>query len=88
MKYTEKVHAKRLLGMLNKKDPCMCCPKSRNYYPNNGSVWDYTKEDVLACQICHAFIGCRKTYDCPCDKLGKGKAIKRTWLALEEKGYI
>ena len=31
MKYTENVHAKRLLGMLNKKNPCVRCPASKYY---------------------------------------------------------
>ena len=35
MKYTEKIHAKRLLGMLEKKDPCACCASFLGLYPTS-----------------------------------------------------
>ena len=88
MKYTEKIHATRLLGMLNKKNPCMCCPTLPFYgvgdrWVNCRILWDGS-----ACGVCHAFIGgIEEGFACPCD-IGKQEAIKRTWLALEAKGYI
>ena len=82
MKYTEKIHAKRLLGMLKKKDPCTCCPGASHYDWNVAAVSD------TACKVCQSFIGVRVTVTCPCLKLGRKEALKRTWIALEEKGYI
>ena len=88
MKYTEKIHAKRLLGMLNKKDPCMCCPGAWHYKVNGFWIIDGCVNGNGICEICFSFIGCKVSRLCPCHKLGEKKAIKRTWLALEEKGYI
>ena len=73
--------------MLNKKDPCVCCPKEPHY--NSKSLkriyWENLNE---VCDICQHFIGYENTlWKCPCHK-GKKEAIKRTWLALEEKGYM
>ena len=47
--YTEKIHAKRLLKMLEKKNPCMCCPAAKGYNGNNypNVMWENT-----ACIIC------------------------------------
>ena len=85
MKYTEKIHAERLLGILNKKDPCMCCPIFKHY--------NYEKNDMIAgvstigsCDICKRFVDSKK--GCPCVYFGAKEAIKQTWLALEAKGYI
>ena len=89
MKYTEKIHAKRLLGMLNKKDPCLCCPAGYRYgVKGNDMVW--RNWDGNQCYICRDFIGSNKIL-CPCSEdriFGKKEAIKRTWLALEAKGYL
>ena len=100
MKYTEKIHAKRLLGMLNKNNPCLCCPQERRYgILAEGKAWeDYSnmpwQEDLHnvdnACYICLEFLNIKQDGSewCPCLILGEKEAIKRTWLALEEKGYI
>ena len=106
MKYTEKIHAKRLLGMLNKKNPCHCCPGLKYYRSNNMdnfyNLYNFSwckpiiggldKVDVmenLICPICKNFLGIDNDDDsCPCFIFGESEAIKRTWLALEEKGYI
>ncbi len=90
MKYTEKVHAARLLKMLKKKDPCMCCPAQP--YFRTGTSFDISSTEMDAtlswgaCKVCQDFIGIR--HDCPCCKFKKKEALKRTWLALEAKGYI
>ena len=93
MKYTEKIHAKRLLGMLNKKNPCMCCPAGHRY----GSVtqhltkWgsDYFEASPNYCIVCCEFVDCPVVIQkCPCDNFGEKEAIKQTWIALEEKGYL
>ena len=86
MKYTEKIHAKRLLGMLSKKNPCLCCPAGRYYgaAASDDMEWENSK-----CEICLEFINAGLCFwECPCHVLGDKKAIKRTWLALEEKGYL
>ena len=87
MKYTEKIHAKRLLGMLNKKNPCQeTCPA--------GKYYSFFRENGKDCNLCRDFVGAKgnpeRIFDarCPCNILGREEAIKRTWIALEEKGYI
>ncbi|HEA67734.1 MAG TPA: hypothetical protein ENI07_13050 [Desulfobacterales bacterium] len=39
-KYTEKIHAQRLLKMLKKKEPCGCCPAQPGYKANTWSLFD------------------------------------------------
>ena len=82
MKYTEEQHAQHLLCMLERPDPCNCCPGalylSRKINPENG-----------ACKICWNFLGKEEERGhCPCTRLGEARAIKETWIALEKKGYI
>ena len=91
MKYTEKIHAKRLLGMLNKKNPCLCCPAGYKYRSNTQeyTTWWELGADPQFCLVCECFIGMDSdSRCCPCDFFGEHEAIKRTWLALEEKGYL
>jgi hypothetical protein len=84
-KYTEKVHAKRLLAILASPNPCIKCPGS-SYYSEEGSPAHG------ACFVCTNFIDHPKIgtgmFMCPCVYLGEEEAIKSTWIALEEKGYI
>jgi len=87
MKYTEKIHATRLLGMLNKKDPCLCCPKYKYYDPVHSDIIIDDCHSKAACRVCREFVGICAGI-CPCPTWGKAEAIKRTWLALEEKGYL
>ncbi len=91
--YTEAIHAKRLIGMLKKKNPCECCPAGRRYKvrDNNSMGWGgFNARDTYRnreyCKICKRFVGIKKS--CPCHQFGKKEAIRRTWLALEEKGYL
>jgi len=89
-KYTEKIHAGRLLGMLKKKNLCVCCPASKRY---NATVYPYWSWNSEVCKICMKFVNVPNYNDyanskCPCRNFGEHEAIKRTWLALEEKGYI
>ena len=87
-KYTEKVHAKRLLQMLKHDDVCNLCVAAQNF---KESVFIKGITEERACPVCRGFIGLKNTnWDkpCPCDALGKKRAIQRTWEALEEKGYI
>ena len=91
--YTERIHATRLLGMLNKKDPCMCCPAGHRYKVGTQDRmswhddWRYSQQDY--CSVCCEFVGCPvASRKCPCDNFGEKEAIKQTWLALEAKGYL
>ncbi|KKK64779.1 hypothetical protein LCGC14_2980740 [marine sediment metagenome] len=88
--YTEKIHAQRLLGMLKRKEPCGWCPAQRGYgrfkkAGNPRELWVFSA-DSHPCKVCRTFINI--THSCPCRKLPKGEAIKRTWIALEKKGYL
>jgi len=93
--YTEKEHAERMLQILSMPNPCMKCPAfvdlTVDYYDNDGYFiyGDYPRYTGV-CKICKKFIGFgdKELNGCPCTELGKEEAIKFTWLALEEKGYI
>ena len=92
MKYTEKIHAKRLLGMLEKKNPCSYCPAGKDFKARDFSEWGLVEyecgdiNDSYVAGICVRFVGGKDC--CPCTEFGRQEAIKRTWLALEEKGYL
>ena len=83
--YTETVHAKRLLRMLERKNPCACCPAQRNYNTDKGIYNSWPEAINHPCNICKTFVSC---HGCPCNSLGKKEAIKRTWIALDEGGYL
>ena len=77
--YTEEIHAECLLEMLEQKSPCSHCPitfLNKTYCYNS------------RCHICRSFVNTPELFGCPCHMLGFHEAIKRTWLALEEKGYL
>ena len=90
-KYTEKIHAQRLLKMLNKKDPCGWCPAhgrfGQFYIAGSPSEMWEIDDGPDPCRVCRRFVS-RLRSGCPCNYFGKKEAIKRTWLALERKGYI
>ena len=80
MKYTEAMHAKNLIKILESADTCRRCPACI------GGDDFCTDED---CNICRAFIGLSIGYSpCPCGALGRSLAVKRSWITLEEKGYL
>jgi len=86
--YTEKMHAQRLIKMLSKKDICNKCPATPGF-KGNINAEDLYKNSP--CVVCKEFIRPRLglfSIMCPCGELGSEKAIKRTWLALEEKEYL
>uniref|UniRef100_A0A6M3IPF8 Uncharacterized protein n=1 Tax=viral metagenome TaxID=1070528 RepID=A0A6M3IPF8_9ZZZZ len=86
-KYTERIHVQRLIKMLNKKDPCNCCPAAYYYAGHNLPyiMWDIDKQNP--CVVCTKFVEIYETIGayCPCNVLGKERAIKRTWEMIEEK---
>jgi len=78
-------HAKLLLQMLEGgKDPC-----KNSICPHIGFLQGglYVRD----CKLCVEFIG--SVYEpfksaCPCFEFGAAGAAKRTWIALEEGGYL
>ena len=99
--YTKDEHARHLLKLLENHDPCdKCvatfCHQMRyylfNYYRNGSRIWGMPQHDI--CKICIEFVGCSvKIMEaveswCPCHALGQDEAIKRSWIALEEEGYL
>jgi len=94
VKYTEAEHAKNLLRMLEEPNLCGLCPLS---FKRPSAPKDE------CCRVCQEFIEVwtaqpsvrtlgemyfGQFFPCPCKYYGEQEAIKRTWLALEEKGYI
>jgi len=54
--------------------------------------WTYDMDVKPWCAICRTFIGLTPDYDsgrcCPCYCMPESISIKKTWIALEEGGYI
>ena len=89
MKYTRKIHKKRLLQMLEGKNPCGHCPAGEDFIVDweKRSIWSNPYD---TCDICKGFIKIptEPLLPCPCNVLGKDEAIKRSWIALEEEGML
>ena len=86
--YTEAIHAERLLKIL-KKDTCNKCPATK-YFNDGGHPGRLYKN---TCEICQKFVGLKYRPEsifniCPCKRLGKERAIEKSWLVLEKKGYL
>lgn len=84
--YTVKLHAQRLLELLELPR----WPRSQYACPAQKELMSIDPEEYKdlcqpVCDICALFVN---TNGCPCIMLGKQEAIKRTWLALEEGGFI
>lgn len=81
-KYTERVHARRVMRMM---ELGKSCPQGNHY----GFEKIYENR---ACEICREFLGATKKFYggyCPCYVLrSRDEAYKRTWIALDEKGYL
>jgi len=87
-KYTEKIHAERLIKILEKKDTCNRCPAASRF-DGGKEPKDLWSENSNPCKICCNFINLtEKNKACPCDEFGSKGAARLTWIALEEKGYI
>jgi len=89
MKYNEKFHAERLLKMLERRNLCLSCPTLKGFI--GSETLECAKENGVVsqetCIICRGFINLTGS-NCPCRALGSKEAAKRTWLALERKGYL
>jgi len=93
VKYTEKIHAEGLLIIFSEIDTCHRCPASRIKAVMGVTRWDGKHRfNMPQCDICWDFIGAKSWQDgwgkCPCSSRNQERAARRTWLALEEKGYI
>ena len=78
--YSEKDHAENLLKLLELNNPCSLCSVTQMQYFIGSTSY---------CSMCRSFVGLNTIYNsCPCTVLGKKESIKRTWIALEGKGYI
>jgi len=79
---SEKEHARVLIKILERKRTCSLCPYGK-----------YTV-DCAYCETCRAFVFLlpyavsEDLLRCPCQVLGPEEAVKRSWIALEAKGYI
>ncbi len=84
MTYAENIHAPRLIKVLEQEDTCLLCPV---YVPDSDLF-----PSKAECKLCTSFIGLPyrdiQQNKCPCNQLGPKEAAKRSWIALEEKGYI
>ena len=97
--YTTKVHARRLLQMLNRPNICSLCPARKGFVNGRREYKldaDYTS---TICPICQAFVGVQNVSICPCHhdyelnlvktlKRSAANALKRTWIALEAGGFL
>ena len=88
MEYTKDRHAKNLLQLLEQDNPCSCCPLNFDeilsiIHCDNASFIGKT-----IAYTCRRFVNFTGNYGCLCRVLGKQEAIKRTWIALEEGGYL
>jgi len=87
--YTEKIHAKRLIKVLERKNTYESCPAAIGYSEKISVSRSWPDSKVHPCKICLEFIGIYNgTYTCPCIFFEKDEAVKQSWLALETKGYI
>ena len=91
--YTEKIHRKRLVKMLLKKEPCGCCPANKHYSATGLPFNQRWFNDP--CIICQDFVqNLRKRQSanlvdtCPCYAYGEEKAIELTIKALKKKGDL
>lgn len=90
--YNQKQHAVNLILMLEKGLTRTSCPIDdfeKDWCEKSAGTRFGKKIQNTFCKICFKFIDLKGDMEeCPCDILGCDEAIKRTWFALEEKGYI
>jgi hypothetical protein len=98
MRYTNKVHAKNILAMLESgKNFEEHCP-AESALDRVGLKPGNRGQCMPIHNICRKFAGLKRVTankfytppgdTCPCYMLGCAEAVKRTWLYLEENGYI
>ena len=90
-KYTEKIHAARLIQLLETAGKYLCqrCPADLGFAQGTPrGNWDWRELSSYPCTVCCSFVGKVEfaRSHCPCDFLLD--PVKESWIALEEKGYI
>jgi hypothetical protein len=89
--YTEKIHAERLIKTLERKPHNYGgCPAAHECDGTYKVSRRWLKKPA-PCKICMGFIGLdinKAESECPCSELGDVEAFKRSWITLEEKGYV
>lgn len=92
--YTPTIHYHRLKAILE-LDSCNCCPASLNFSPAESAGLAWKLNGPNSCRVCCEFIdleypnpyGCyhwrTDNQNCPCNRLGHDKAIKRSVEAIE-----
>ena len=92
--YTEEVHAKRTMEILDKSEPCSMCPGSQDYDPESTPCdSDMWINHEVVCDVCLRFVGLDPSVfepngKCPCHRLGKEEAVEAVTTALVKKGYM
>ena len=92
--YTEKQHAVNLIAFLEnfKSTGCPIEHIYKYWFEFKGMEDQRFDKDFCDtyCSMCSSFINLEfNIYDkCPCDVKNCKYSVKRSWLALEEKGYI
>jgi len=96
-KYTEAIHARRLLQMLKKTELCDCCPARKGFILHHTTKYIDLYRDEAGkhyhespiCTICRNFISIPLESTCPCYYFqDANEAIEQTLKALKEKGYL
>ena len=99
--YTQDEHARHLLKLLENQDPCDKCVATFCHqtpepffgrYRSGIHIWGIYQYDI--CKVCVEFVGYTANFInpeeswCPCHMLGEDEAIKQSWIALEDGGYL
>jgi hypothetical protein len=98
------LHAQRMIKILEilstnpeyRKDcpmPTRMFQRGYNFYKfpkhyNNKDLTAKKARDNYCSKICYGLLDIKYEGRCPCHQFGIKEAIKRTWIALEEKGYL
>ena len=90
-RYTKPEHVRRLKIMLNRENPCGCCPAAPKFSAAKSASLFWVQGVESICKTCRDFLGelpghhdATGPRKCPCLVLGHEEALKRTHLAIEQ----
>ena len=95
--YTKKLHACRLISVLEGLETCHRCPGEIGVWqgevyvsrPFTSNPRDPIYDSDNTCHICMSFVGIESRHkSCPCNHFGAEDAARLSWIALESGGYI